>query len=234
MPLTLHANYGRGINSIDARGVVQMPKETRLATTDFYQAGTSSNFGRFSFSTDAFLIDHSNEQVYVPDDGSFEFKGPSRAYGFEAKASVEITHHVSLNGGLTKMANAFFKGGDHRLYVDSAPHFVANAGLTVSDWRGWSGSFRMRAINHYRLDGDDPSIVASGLTVFDLGLAKRVRRGVELNLSLDNLTNRDFYETQNFFESSVTPSAPAPGRIHGTPGYPLTVVAGITLRLRGK
>jgi hypothetical protein len=32
----------------------------------------------------------------------------------------------------------------------------------------------MRAVNHYRLDGNDPSIVASGLTVFDLGLAKRV------------------------------------------------------------
>ena len=25
------------------------------------------------------LIDRSNEQVYIPDDGSYEFKGPSRA-----------------------------------------------------------------------------------------------------------------------------------------------------------
>ena len=85
IPLTLHLNYGRGINSIDARGVVQRPDDPRLATTDFYQVGTASNFGRFSFGTDAFLIDHSNEQVYIPDDGSFEFKGPSRAYGYEAK-----------------------------------------------------------------------------------------------------------------------------------------------------
>jgi hypothetical protein len=37
---------------------------------------------------------------------------------------------------MTKMANAFFKGGDHRVYVDSAPHFVANAALTLSAWRG--------------------------------------------------------------------------------------------------
>ena len=62
---------------------------------------------------------------------------------------------------MTKIANAFFKGGDHRVYVDSAPHFVANAALTLAHWHGWSGSLRMRAINHYRLDGDDPSIVAS-------------------------------------------------------------------------
>ena len=86
IPLTFHANYGRGINSIDARGVVERPDQPRLATTDFYQFGTSSRFGRFSLSTYAFLIDHSNEQVYIPDDGTFQFKGPSRAYGYEVKA----------------------------------------------------------------------------------------------------------------------------------------------------
>jgi outer membrane receptor for monomeric catechols len=79
-------------------------------------------------STHVFLIDHSSEQIYIPDDG-FEFKGLTRAYGFEAKASGELTHHLSLNGGQTKIANAFYKGGDHREYVDSAPHFMANAAL---------------------------------------------------------------------------------------------------------
>jgi len=93
---------------------------------------------------------------------------------------------------------------------------------------------RMRAINHYRLDGDDPSIVASGHTVFDFGMAKQLNRRVELNLSLDNLTNRDYYETQNYFESRVTPDAPIIAQIHGTPVYPLTAVAGVSLRFGGK
>ena len=234
VPLTFHLNYGRGINSVDARGVVQHPEQARLATTDFYQLGTSSNFGRFYVSTGLFLIDHSKEQVYIPDDGSFEFKGPSRAYGYEAKASVELTRHLSLNGGLTKIANAFFKGGDHRTYVDSAPHFVANAALTLAAWHGWSGSLRMNAINHYRLDGDDPGIVASGHTVFDFGMAKQITHRVEFNFSLDNLTNRAYYETQNYFESRVNPGAPAIARIHATPGYPLTAVAGVTLRFGGR
>jgi hypothetical protein len=55
-----------------------------------------------------------------------------------------------------------------------------------------------------------------------------------VNFSLDNLTNRDYYETQNYFESRVAPDAPAVARIHGTPGFPLTAVAGVTLRFRGK
>jgi hypothetical protein len=233
-PITLHANYGRGINSVDARGVVQRPDQPRLATTDFYQVGVSSSWSRLSASADAFLIDHSNEQVYIPDDGSFEFKGPSRAYGYEAKLSVNLTRHIALNGGLTKIANAFYKRGDHRAYVDSAPHFVADAGLTIAAWQGWSGSLRMRAINHYRLDGDDPSVLASGSTVFDLGVAKQLNHVVELKVSLDNLANRDYYETQNYFESRVTPSAPALYRIHATPAYPLTAVAGLTLHFRSK
>jgi hypothetical protein len=234
IPLTFHLNYGRGINSSDARGVVEMPNQPRIATTDFYQAGTSTSLGRLSIATDAFLIDHSNEQVYIPDDGSFELKGPSRAYGYEAKLSFALTRHLSLNGGLTKIGNAFFRGGGHRVYVDSAPHFVANAALTLSAWHGWSGSLRMRAINHYRLDGEDPSILAAGHTVFDLGLSRRLRHGVDLNLSFDNLTNRDYFETQNYFDSRVTPDALIVGRIHGTPGYPLTAAVGVTFHLRGK
>ena len=93
---------------------------------------------------------------------------------------------------------------------------------------------RMRAINHYRLDGEDPSIVAAGHTVFDLGVAKKLRRGVEFNFTIDNFTDRSYYETQNYFESRITPSAPVVSRIHGTPGYPLTVAAGVTFRLAGK
>ena len=76
----------------------------------------------------------------------------------------------------------------------------------------------MRAINHYRLDGEDPSIVASGHTVFDFDLSRQIRRGIEFNLSLDNVTDRDYYETQNYLDSRLTPDAPIVGRIHGTPG----------------
>jgi outer membrane receptor protein involved in Fe transport len=91
----------------------------------------------------------------------------------------------------------------------------------------------MRAINHYRLDGEDPSILAAGHTVFDLGISRRIRRGIELNLTIDNVTDRSYYEVQNYFESRLQGQDPA-YRIHATPGYPLTVMAGITFRFRGK
>ncbi len=229
-PATFHFNYGRGINSQDARGVVRDPSGPKIATTDFYQFGTSHKLKRFSLSTDAFLIDRSNEQVYIPDDGSIEFAGPSRSYGYEVKASVQLTRFLAAEGGLTQVLNAFYRGTRPRIYVDSAPHTVANAALTLTGWRGFSGSLRYRHTGNYRLDGEDAAIRAAGLDVLDLSLTKRVRRWLDFNLSVDNLTNKRYYETQNYFESRLGPGQPAVSRIHGTPGYPLSVTAGLTFR----
>jgi TonB dependent receptor/TonB-dependent Receptor Plug Domain len=234
LPLTLHFNYGRGIASQDARGAVQRPDSPRVSTTDFYQAGLSLNLSRFSVSSNLFLIDRSNEQVYIPDDGSYEFKGPSRAYGFEAKTSVQLTRHVSLNGGLTKVMNAFYRGTFPKVYVDSAPHAVANAAVSLAAWRGFSGSLRFRYINSYRLDGEDPSLRASGLTVLDFSLVKQLRRWVDFNFSVDNLTDKVYYETQNYYQSRSRPGTLALSRIHATPGYPIGATVGLTFHLSAK
>jgi len=234
IPVSLYFNYGRGIASQDARGVVQQPDGEKISTTDFYQAGTSANFNRFAISADMFLIDRSNEQVYIPDDGSFEFKGPSRAYGFEAKTSIKLTRTLAFNGGFTKVSNAFFRGTAPRVYLDSAPHFVSNAAVTMANWRGFNGSVRYRHISNYRLDGEDPSIRASGLDVIDFHLAKRIRHWLELNMSVDNLTDKHYFETQNFFESRVRPGGPVVERIHATPGYPIGLTVGLTFRFGEK
>jgi hypothetical protein len=109
------------------------------------------------FAGSALVPDRSFQRAGVdPDDGSFEFKGPSRAYGYEGKASVSITRRLPWRRS-------------PRLRGQRPPHFVANAALTLAGWHGFSGSLRMRAVNHYWLDGEVPSIVASGHTIFDMG-----------------------------------------------------------------
>lgn len=234
VPLTFYVNYGRGINSQDARGVVQQPDSPTVATTDFYQASVAYNRRRFSASADYFLIDHSNEQVYIPDDGTFEFKGPSRVTGYEAKASAQLTHHVAINGGLTQVTNAFFRGTRPRIYVDSAPHLVGNGGLTISDYRGFFGYVGYRHVSNYRLDGEDPSIRAAGLDVVDFSMRQRLRRWVDFNFSVDNLLDKHYFETQNFLESRISPLAPIVAQIHGTPGYSRGFTAGFTFHILNK
>ena len=235
IPLTFHASYGRGISSQDARGVIERPQAPKVATTDFYQLGTSHNLRRFSLSTDVFLINRSNEQVYIPDDGTFELKGPSRAYGWEGKTSIRLTSHLSFNGGLTQVSNAYFRQTFPRQYVDSSPHSTANSGLTLSGWRGFNGSLRYRHISGYILDPLERGIPhATGLDVLDLSISKQLRHNLDFNFAIDNLNNKRYWETQNYLESRVTPTSDVMARVHGTPGYPIGVTVGLTFRLGEK
>jgi outer membrane receptor protein involved in Fe transport len=118
--------------------------------------------------------------------------------------------------------------------VDSAPHSVANGGITVAGLHGFNGSLRYRHISNYRLGGLDPSIRAYGLDVVDLSVSKAIRHGVEFNFAIDNLNDKKCWETQNYLESRVTPTGPAVVRVHGTPGYPIGFTVGLAFRAFGK
>ncbi len=233
LPLAIHYSYGRGISSLDARGVVRKPDGRKLSTTDFQQAGFSVNARRFSLVGAAFFIDRSNELVYIPDDGSQELFGPSRAYGFEGRTSIQLVSRLALTAGMTRVMNAFYRDTAPREYIDRAPHFTIDAGLTLSSWRGWSGSARMRSINGYRLDPLDAAIRASGHTVFDFHAARSLAKGVEVHFAVDNMFDRSYWETQNYFESRLDGAEPV-SRIHATPGFGRTITAGITWRWKGR
>ena len=110
--------------------------------------------------------------------------------------------------------------------------------LTLTGWRGFNSSLRYRHISAYILDGTDstnPAKRATGLDVLDLSIAKQIRHGLEINVGIDNLNNKQYWETQNYLASRL-PGEPVDGveRIHATPGYPISVTAGLTLRLGEK
>ena len=231
-PLTLYANYGRGISTQDARGIIRAPDSPKISTTDFYQTGGSYNSSRFSAVLSGFLLDRSNEQVYIPDDGSIELAGPTRSYGLESRASVKIARGLSFNAGFTHVLKAFYRGqfsaDGGRLIVDSSPHLTANAGLVFADLRGFNASLNWRHISSYRLDGDDRAIRAAGNDVVDLAVTKRLKKWLDVNFAVDNLLNKNYYETQNYFESRACQTCGLVTRIHATPGYPFTASAGLT------
>jgi len=242
-PMTFYGNYGRGISSQDARGVIRNSDAPKISTTDFYQTGTSYNTRRFSATGIFFFIDRSNEQIYIPDDGSIEFAGRSRSYGIEAKTSVRINRFLSFNGGLTQVLEAFYPGeffdgtttnSRRRVQIDSAPHTVANGSFVLSELRGFNSSLSWRHISSYRLDGEDDAIRAAGHDVVDFSVSKRLRKWVDLNFSIDNLFNKQYFETQNFFESRICPTCKVGERIHATPGYPTTFNVGVTFRFGAK
>ncbi len=239
-PISFYANYGRGISSQDARGVVRNPDAPKISTTDFYQTGTAYNTRRFSATGSFFFIDRSNEQVYIPDDGSIEFAGRSRSYGFEIRTSAKLNKFLSFNGSLTQVLRSFYPGefstsnSRRRIQVDSAPHTVSNASLILSEFRGFNSSLNWRHISNYRLDGEDDAIRAAGHDVVDFSVAKRLKKWVALNFSIDNLLDKHYFETQNYFESRTCPACNVAERIHATPGYSRAFNIGLTFRFGAK
>ncbi|MDR3740525.1 MAG: TonB-dependent receptor [Terracidiphilus sp.] len=242
-PLELHLNYGRAVTSQDARALVANSTAPQIAATNFTMLGVSHSVKSISASADVFLIDRQHENVYDADNGTMEYQGPSRSYGWEAKASGQLTPHWSANAGLTQVSNAFFRGTRPREYVDSAPHTVANASVTLNGWRGLYASLRYRHVGHYLLvnpdnPADSPAVpyssgttaLASGLDVIDLAASGKLRAGIEWNFSVDNLNDKRYWETQNLFNSRVTPESAAEARVHGTPGYSAGVMVGLTWR----
>ena len=238
LPISFYGNYGRGIASQDARGIIRNPDAPKISTTDFYQTGAAYNSRRFSIAPSFFFIDRSNEQVYIPDDGSIEFAGRSRSYGFEVKTSARFNRYLSFNGGLTQVLRAFYPGeffdGDNnsrrRIQIDSAPRTVANGSLVLSELRGFNSSLNWRHISNYRLDGENDAIRAAGNDVVDFSVSKRLRRWVDLNFSIDNVLDKRYFETQNFFESRICSACDVAERIHATPGYSRAFNFGVTFR----
>jgi outer membrane receptor protein involved in Fe transport len=236
-PVSFYGNYGRGISSQDARGVVRNPDAPKVSTTDFYQTGAAYNSKRFSIAPSFYFIDRSNEQVYIPDDGSIEFAGRSRSYGFEVKGSARLNRYLSFNGGLTQVLAAFYPGEfstftntRRRIQIDSAPRTTSNGSLVVTELYGINSSLNWRHISSYRLDGEDDSIRASGNDVVDFSLSKRLKKWMDLNFSIDNLLNKKYFETQNFFESRICQTCDVASRIHATPGYSRAFNIGVTFR----
>jgi hypothetical protein len=107
--MTFYGNYGRGIAS-QTLAACSQPDAPKISTTDFYQTGTSYNTRRFSATGSFFFIDRSNEQVYIPDDGSIEFAGRSRSYGVEAKTSVKNQSLFKFQRRFDAGFEAFYPG----------------------------------------------------------------------------------------------------------------------------
>ena len=233
-PLTFHANYGRAVTSTGARAFLVDRNSPIVASTDFYSVGTSHNKGRFSVATNLFLIKRSNEMVYVADDGSNELVGPSRGYGFEVKTSTQLTRFLSINASITKVGNSYYVGTEPRVYVDRAPRFVGYTGITLSEWHGWSGSIRFRAINRFYVNGEGEFPQrAPGHSVTDFSMSRRLTKNIDFNLSIDNVFDRTYYETVDSYTSALKGQAPME-RFHVTPGYPITFVGGVSIRLFNK
>lgn len=222
--LQIYLNTGRGFHSNDARVVVPQNGPQRR-TGAILPPAYGSDLGIIIKPVPKLLINAATwylwlaqEFVYVGDEGVVEPSGRSRRMGIDVSARYQLTRTLYADLDLNTARPRALGVEPERAYLPLAPTFTSTGGLSLQNAGSWSGSLRYRYIAD-RPANEDNSIVANGYFVNDLQVNYSKRKYV-LGLSVQNLFNVRWKETQFATESRLS-TEPAPvEEIHFTPGTP--------------
>ncbi|GAB3556213.1 TonB-dependent receptor [Spirosoma fluminis] len=226
--LQLYLNTGRGFHSNDTRVVV--PQNGREILPGAY----GSDLGIIVKPTPKLLINAAawylwlaQEFVYVGDEGVVEPSGRSRRTGIDVSARYQLTRHLYADLDLNTARPRAVGAEAGQRFLPLAPVFTSTGGLSLQTRSGISGSLRYRYMAN-RPANEDNSIVARGYFVTDLQL-NYTRRSHAFGLSVQNLLNTRWKETQFATESRLQGEATPVNEIHFTPGTPFFARLSYTL-----
>jgi hypothetical protein len=156
--------------------------------------------------------------VYVGDEGVVEPSGKTRRVGFDLSARYQLSRTLYADLDLNTARPRALGVAEGQNYLPLAPVFTSTGGLSLRNAGPWSGSLRYRYLAD-RPANEDNSIVAKGYFVTDLQV-NYARRKHAVGLSVQNLLNTRWKETQFATESRLRGEAAPVEEIHFTPGTP--------------
>lgn len=230
-----YLNTGRGFHSNDTRVVVPQGGK------DILPAAYGSDLGviwkpapRLLINSALWYLWLAQEFVYVGDAGVVEPSGQTRRMGVDVSARYQLTPlQVSPFGqlfadfdiNLTQPRALGEAKGEN--YLPLAPIFTSIGGLSLYNKTGFNGSLRYRYMAN-RPANEDYSITAKGYFVTDLQLNYAQKR-YNIGLSIYNLFNKKWKETQFATESRLKNEANPVEEIHFTAGSPFFAKGSFTL-----
>ena len=221
---------GIGFHSNDARVVVQQQGE------DILPRAYGADFGaiwkpvpKVVFNTALWYLFLEQEFVYVGDAGIVEPSGESKRYGLDLGLRYQLTDwlYFDTDATLTHARSVEEPSGED--YIPLAPDFTLTGGLSMNNFKGFSGAIRYRFIDD-RPANEDNSIVAEGYFVTDLNLSYEFANNLVLGIAIENLFDTEWNETQFATESRLQNELEPVEEIHFTPGTPFFFKANISYR----
>lgn len=217
--LQLYLNTGKGFHSNDARVVAA--QQGRQILPGAY----GSDLGIIIKPTPKLLINAAawylwlaQEFVYVGDEGVVEPGGRTRRQGIDLSVRYQLTKTLYADVDLNTAKPRAIDAESGQNYLPLAPVFTSTGGLSLQTKSGFSGSLRYRYMAN-RPANEDNSIVAKGYFVNDLQL-NYTKKANTLGLSVQNLFNVRWKETQFATESRLKGEAAPITEICFTPGTP--------------
>ncbi|GAB2560704.1 TonB-dependent receptor [Spirosoma aerophilum] len=217
--LQLYLNTGKGFHSNDTRVVIAQQGRQILPAAYGSDLGMIIKpFPKLIINAATWYLWLQQEFVYVGDEGVVEPSGRSRRMGIDLSARYQLTKQLFADIDLNTARPRAIDAEAGQNYLPLAPVFTSTGGLSLRTNSGFSGSLRYRYLAN-RPANDDNSIVAKGYFVTDLQV-NYARPHYALGLSIQNLLNTRWKETQFDTESRLKSEAAPVEEIHFTPGTP--------------
>ncbi len=224
----LYLYNGKGYHSNDTRVAVQRNGKKVLPPAYGTDLGGVFKIGKkLVLQSALWYLWLDQEFVYVGDEGVVEAGGQTRRYGFDLSARLEAAKNLyaDLDVSLANPKALHTPKADS--YLPLAPRFTSVGGLTYRKAQGWNGSLRYRFMDN-RPANEDNSVVAKGYFVVDAALNYTTKKW-EAGLSMLNLLNTKWKETQFDTESQLQNELAPISGIHFTPGTPFFARASFTV-----
>ena len=197
--IQVFVNNGIGYHSNDARVVVPQQFH-RLPLAFAEEIGASFRIGnRAIITASLYALDLTDELTFDADVAGTSDNGPTRRMGVDFSARVQLlkwlTADVDLNYSDNYLTSRFLGArASSNYYLELAPVFTSQGGLTVRDKSGIKARLGYRAMAN-RPATDDYSITAPGYFVMDATIAYERKRW-EISLTGENILNTKWNEAQ--------------------------------------
>lgn len=218
----LFLKSGFGFHSNDTRVVVAQSGE-KIVPTSF---GTDLGFvykplPKLVINTALWMLDLQQEFVYVGDAGIVEPSGKSARRGVDVGVRYQLNNYLFFDADANYTYARSVNEPDGQNYIPLAPDFTTTAGLSLKNYKNWSGGLQYRYLKS-RPANEDNSIVAKGYMITDFNLNYEWKN-MTYGLTIENLFNTEWNETQFATESRLQNESQSVEEIHFTPGTPFFI-----------
>jgi outer membrane receptor protein involved in Fe transport len=165
------------------------------------------------------------EFVYVGDEAIVEPSGRSRRQGIDLSVRYQPVKWLFIDGDANYCKGRAIDEPKGEDYLPLAPVFTSTGGIAYRGSNGWAASLRYRYMAN-RPANEDNSVVAKGYFINDL-VVNYSRLKFEAGITIQNLLNKRWKETQFDTESRLKDEPQAVSEIHFTPGTPFFLKASI-------
>ncbi|AWG22537.1 TonB-dependent receptor [Flavobacterium faecale] len=220
---------GFGFHSNDARVVVENNGKEILPTSIGFDLGSIFKVTpKLLVNTALWALYLQQEFVYVGDAGIIEPSGRTKRMGADLGIRYQMTDYLFFNTDLTYTYARSIDEPSGQNYIPLAPDLTATGGLSFQKWNGFSGGIHYRHLKN-RPANEDNSIVAKGYGIVDCNINYELQN-VTFGLSVENLFNKEWNETQFATESRLQNETASVDEIHFTPGTPFYLKGKISYR----